>query len=53
MSYKSDVKLIASRGPSFDGSIESNSDPMRTLQKELEDDESGVMQRGKMLLYNV
>ena len=40
---------MASQSPSFDGFIETNSDPMRTLQKELERDTSGVMQRGKML----
>ena len=52
-SQESDVKIIASQSPSFDGSIETNSDPMRTLQKELERDTSGVMQRGKMLPSNV
>ena len=35
-SLKSDVKIIASRSSSLDGSIDTNSDPMQTLQKELE-----------------
>ena len=46
-SQESDVKIIASRSPSFDSSIETNSDPVRTLQKELDRDISGVMQREK------
>ena len=52
-SQESDVKIIASRSPSFDGSIETNSDTVRTLQKELDRDISGLMQRGKMLPSNV
>ena len=43
---ESDVKIIASRSPSFDGSIETNSDPVQTLQKELDRDISGLMQSG-------
>ena len=43
-------KIIVSESPRFDGSIEANSDPMQTLQKELERDISGVMQRGKCCL---
>ena len=52
-SQESDVKIIASRSLSFDSSIETNSDPVRTLQKELERDISGLIQRGKMLPFNV
>ena len=52
-SQKSDVKIKTSRSPSFDGFIETNSDPVRTLQKELDRDISGLMQRGKMRPSNV
>ena len=52
-SQESDIKIIASQSQSFDGSIESNSDPIQTLQKELERDISRVMQRGKMLPSNI
>ena len=38
---------MAGQSPSVEGSIETNSDPTRTLQKELERGISGVMQRGK------
>ena len=47
MSQESDVKIIASRSPSFDGPIETNSDPVQTLQKELDRNISGLMQWGK------
>ena len=40
-------KIIVSESPRFEGSIEANSDPMQTIQKELERDISGVMQWGK------
>ena len=52
-SQESDVKIVASQSPSFDDSIETNSDPVRTLQKELDRDISGQMQKGKMLPSNV
>ena len=52
-SQESDVKIIASQSPSFDGFIETNSDPIRTLQKELERGIPEAMQRGKMLPSNV
>ena len=47
MSLESDVKIIGSQSPSFDRSIETNFDPMQTLQKELEPSICGVMQREK------
>ena len=47
MSLESDVKVIGSQSPSFDRSIETNFDPMQTLQKELEPSICGVMQREK------
>ena len=52
-SKESDVKIIASQSPSFDDSIGTNSDPIRTLQKDLERGISGAMQMGKMLPSNV
>ena len=47
MSQESDVKIIASRSPSFDSSIETNSDPVWTLQKELDRDISWTNAEGK------